>query len=409
MFAASLSTLKKRASELVKGADDFRKKDEELGPPSYEAREVFRSFVANGDPSQVVSDGPMVVRYEVQNADDGDRDGAAFPLPIGSATGITMGHLRSHFPVPGRYHFRFKAPTPDNSFGGFVWIDMVNDTEFVPIFRSEIYMKALRIPAEADPLRVLEPLPGGGLSASFMVASPPPPQQQWQPPPGSPVAQQSPVSPAFQQPPSFAEAASPPPASATPVPQTPSDLMVMDEEGELSSPTVARGTFSSPATATSGATAGAATATPPPPPQVFDRQNLVEKREAWERQQVVDAAARQAALQKKVDALKNAKVVKNNEIGLEMDRWAKTPDGQAFKDIKVLLSTLHTVTWPDSGWKELPLSELITGEGNVKKWYRKAILVVHPDKQTEADTDQQVRADRIFQALNEAFKLEDTK
>merc|ERR1712203_76548 len=85
----------------------------------------------------------------------------------------------------------------------------------------------------------------------------------------------------------------------------------------------------------------------------------------------------------------------------EMTKWAKTPDGQAYKDIKVLLSTLHTVVWPGCSWKELGLSQLMSA-GSVKKQYYKAILIFHPDKQKEAGAEQQVRADRIFQALNEA-------
>lgn len=105
--------------------------------------------------------------------------------------------------------------------------------------------------------------------------------------------------------------------------------------------------------------------------------------------------------------LKADKVESGNKIGSEMDRWAKTPDGQSYKDVKVLLSTLHTVMWPDSGWKELPLSELVSGAAAVKKHYRRAILIVHPDKQKEANPEQQVRADRAFQALNEAFKVMD--
>jgi len=111
--------------------------------------------------------------------------------------------------------------------------------------------------------------------------------------------------------------------------------------------------------------------------------------------------------QKKEQQLKADKVESNNKIGTEMDRWARMGDGQSFKDIKVLLSTMHTVMWPDSGWKELPLSELVSGGAAVKKHYRRAILVVHPDKQKDANPEQQVRADRAFQALNEAFKLMD--
>merc|ERR1719336_844365 len=148
-------------------------------------------------------------------------------------------------------------------------------------------------------------------------------------------------------------------------------------------------------------------AEPPAPPQVFDRAKLVAEREARERQRVADASARQQEATQKEEKLKADKVEKNNELALEMDRWAKTPDGQAYKDIKVLLSTLHSVTWQGCPWKELPLAELVGNENKIKTWYRKAILLVHPDKQADTPPEQQVRADRIFQALNEAFKVHD--
>merc|ERR1719293_272518 len=95
--------------------------------------------------------------------------------------------------------------------------------------------------------------------------------------------------------------------------------------------------------------------------------------------------------QRKEDQLKADKVAEGNRIDAEMTKWAKTPDGQAYKDIKVLLSTLHTVTWQGCAWKELPLAELVANEAKIKTWYRKAILLVHPDKQADTPPEQQVR------------------
>lgn len=158
------------------------------------------------------------------------------------------------------------------------------------------------------------------------------------------------------------------------------------------------------AVAAAAAAAAASAGQPPPKPVVLDRAKLVAEREAKEKARVDAAAARNTENTQREQQLKADKVTKNNEIGAVMDTWSKTADGQAYKDVKVLLSTLHTVTWPGSPWKELPLTELLK-EGAVKKHYRKAILLVHPDKSKDADPEQQVRADRIFQALNEAFKV----
>mmetsp|Transcript_56624 Transcript_56624/g.143373 ORF Transcript_56624/g.143373 Transcript_56624/m.143373 type:complete len:439 (-) Transcript_56624:55-1371(-) len=436
MFAASLNTLKKRASELVKETvkeyDPTKKKGEsgvqinELGPPSYETQEAFRQLAVDSSRGGGggLSDGPMVVRYEITNGDEADREGAAFPLPV-SPTGASVGHLRRHFPVRGTFHFRFKSPTPDGCFGGFIWVDLGSDAETLPIFRGEICMKALRLPDSADPLRVLEPLPCGSIlaaaaSAAAASGSPigTPPQRERRPSPtghaggypSSPgLAEQGVV---FEQPPPRVEQQSPTrtfeaPASASPprAPKPPDDLMdlgnALDSPAQPARPGMPSGIPAARPSPTP-------TPTPPPQPVVLDREKLKREREAKEQQRVKDAAAKLAEETKKEAQLKADKVESSNKIGADMDRWAKTPDGQSYKDIKVLISTMHTVMWPDSGWKELPLSELVSGPGAVKKHYRRAILVVHPDKQKNASPEQQVRADRAFQALNEAFKVMET-
>lgn len=44
------------------------------------------------------------------------------------------------------------------------------------------------------------------------------------------------------------------------------------------------------------------------------------------------------------------------------------------------MSTMHTVLWEgETRWKPVGMSELVTPD-QVKKYYRKAVLVVHPDK-----------------------------
>lgn len=41
---------------------------------------------------------------------------------------------------------------------------------------------------------------------------------------------------------------------------------------------------------------------------------------------------------------------------------------------------------------------------SVKKAYRKAILITHPDRVNKSPTEQKFLANRIFGALNEAWK-----
>lgn len=50
------------------------------------------------------------------------------------------------------------------------------------------------------------------------------------------------------------------------------------------------------------------------------------------------------------------------------------------RNIRALLSTMHTVLWEgETRWKPVGMADLVTPD-QVKKVYRKAVLVVHPDK-----------------------------
>lgn len=56
------------------------------------------------------------------------------------------------------------------------------------------------------------------------------------------------------------------------------------------------------------------------------------------------------------------------------------------RNIRALLSTMHTVLWEgETRWKPVGMADLVTPE-QVKKVYRKAVLVVHPDKVRPQDS-----------------------
>jgi len=141
----------------------------------------------------------------------------------------------------------------------------------------------------------------------------------------------------------------------------------------------------------------------PPPPKVFDRQQLVAEREAGERQRVEEANRKHLEAKAAEEKLKKDKVDEGNRLHQELATWAKTADGTTFKDIKALLSTVDKVIWENSGWEPVSLADLLEPP-KVKKAYRKAIIMCHPDRQQESSAEVQVRADRIFEALNAAFK-----
>ncbi|KAM5272079.1 cyclin-G-associated kinase isoform 2-T2 [Ctenodactylus gundi] len=71
------------------------------------------------------------------------------------------------------------------------------------------------------------------------------------------------------------------------------------------------------------------------------------------------------------------------------------------RNIRALLSTLHTVLWDgEHRWTPVSMADLVT-PGQVKKQYRRAVLVVHPDKATGQPYEQYAKM--IFMELNDAW------
>ncbi|KAL1546712.1 molecular chaperone [Salvia divinorum] len=73
-------------------------------------------------------------------------------------------------------------------------------------------------------------------------------------------------------------------------------------------------------------------------------------------------------------------------------------------NIRSLLSTLQYVLWAESGWKPVPLVDLIEST-SVKRAYQKALLRLHPDKlqQKGAAFHHKYIAEKVFDILQEAW------
>ncbi|EFP00773.1 hypothetical protein CRE_21171 [Caenorhabditis remanei] len=72
------------------------------------------------------------------------------------------------------------------------------------------------------------------------------------------------------------------------------------------------------------------------------------------------------------------------------------------RNIRALLGSLHNVLWEGSDrWNQPSMGDLLTPV-QIKKQYRKAILVAHPDKLT-ADSPHLLLAQMVFAELNEAY------
>ncbi|KAL0553540.1 hypothetical protein IC582_007438 [Cucumis melo] len=87
-------------------------------------------------------------------------------------------------------------------------------------------------------------------------------------------------------------------------------------------------------------------------------------------------------------------------LDTKIRQWSSGKEG----NIRSLLSTLQYVLWPKSGWKPVPLVDIIEGNA-VKRSYQKALLYLHPDKlqQKGASSDQKYIAAKVFEILQEAW------
>jgi len=73
------------------------------------------------------------------------------------------------------------------------------------------------------------------------------------------------------------------------------------------------------------------------------------------------------------------------------------------KNIRTLLSTLHSVLWEGNNWKPIGIADLIDLPA-IKRQFKVAMLVVHPDRLgPDATPEQRVAAELIFEALNGSF------
>jgi len=73
------------------------------------------------------------------------------------------------------------------------------------------------------------------------------------------------------------------------------------------------------------------------------------------------------------------------------------------RNIRALIGSLNDVLWTDAltAWAQPSMADLFV-DAQIKKHYRKACLVVHPDKQPQG-TERQALAKAIFTELNDAW------
>ncbi|XP_037491772.1 auxilin-related protein 1 [Jatropha curcas] len=117
-----------------------------------------------------------------------------------------------------------------------------------------------------------------------------------------------------------------------------------------------------------------------------------------------ERAAKALAEKNMRDLLAQREQAERNRLAETLDadvkRWSSGKEG----NLRALLSTLQYILGPDSGWRPIPLTEVITAAA-VKKAYRKATLCVHPDKlqQRGASIQQKYICEKVFDLLKEGW------
>lgn len=86
-----------------------------------------------------------------------------------------------------------------------------------------------------------------------------------------------------------------------------------------------------------------------------------------------------------------------------LKEWAYDKTSKQKRNVRTLLTSMHTVLWQPNKWKEVGLADVIQGS-QVKMKYRKAMLVVHPDRLSGEKPEIRFIAKRVFEAVNDAYR-----
>mmetsp|Transcript_24936 Transcript_24936/g.36864 ORF Transcript_24936/g.36864 Transcript_24936/m.36864 type:complete len:271 (-) Transcript_24936:110-922(-) len=96
------------------------------------------------------------IRYFIPEDGDNELHPNVFlaPRPRNSGEPPTLGQVKNSFPLPGRYHFRFKSPLVPggdrDKHAAAVWMDCVDERQPCPIWKNGIIVKATRIGVEDE-------------------------------------------------------------------------------------------------------------------------------------------------------------------------------------------------------------------------------------------------------------------
>jgi|APLak6261665176_1056049.scaffolds.fasta_scaffold03423_2 hypothetical protein len=116
-----------------------------------------------------------------------------------------------------------------------------------------------------------------------------------------------------------------------------------------------------------------------------------------QQRRITEASERDAAAKADQEALDGARSVH----GARVKEWAEEGSGSR-KNVRILLSTLQGVLWPDAKWEPVPMAKLIDPK-RVKFYYLRACALVHPDKHNTMDSTQRFIATEVFHYMETAY------
>lgn len=91
-----------------------------------------------------------------------------------------------------------------------------------------------------------------------------------------------------------------------------------------------------------------------------------------------------------------------------LQAWS-TDNGGHLKNVRALLSTIHTVMFERSRWKEIGMSDVLTAK-DVARQYRNAMRAFHTDRLPKDATAEEIAiAETIYNAVQKAKKIFDKK
>ena len=139
----------------------------------------------------------------------------------------------------------------------------------------------------------------------------------------------------------------------------------------------------------------------PPPEPIMSREDLAARREAQVEENVEHALRekQERDQRERVEAIELDDA--RNKFDKNLTAWQTV--NKEKRNVRTLLTTMHTVLWAGNSWKPIGLGDVIEPK-QVKLQYRKAMLIVHPDKVSKLSTETQFIAKRVFEGINEAYQ-----